>query len=308
MPKKVIVIGAAIMDIIGFPGVSLIAYDSVPGRIQSGNGGVGRNIAENLIRLGVPTYFISAFGGDSFAEELSFSISELGGDTDQSIFLKDRKSALHLAMMDEENDMALGIAAMGIIQEITPAFLSSKKDFLLTGAKIVVETNIPIESLKWIGNNLKREVLAIDLVSFEMAKKVKNFIGLFGTVKANQKEAAVFLGRDILSVEDVRDAAEYLLSEGCKNIFITMGAEGVFYMNNKESGILKSPTTSVASTTGAGDAFISGVILGQVEAQSIQKSAQYGVAAAMIALESKETVSPSMSKAYLKEVIERVFN
>ncbi len=308
MEKKVIVIGAAIMDIMGFPNKQLISYDSVPGEIHTGNGGVGRNIAENLLRLGVTTSFISAFGGDAFALQLQRSITDLKGEISNSVFTKKGNSALHLAIMDDKNDMVAGIAAMDIIQAITPEFLATKKEFLLSGAKIVVETNISQKSLSWISNHIKKEHLSIDLVSIEMAQKAKKIIGAFGTVKANRKEAAIFLERPILSEDDARLAAKILLKKGCQNIFITMGAEGVLSCNRKKCIITPAPKTQVASTTGAGDAFMAGVVLGQMKALPIETCTAYGMAAALITLKSKETVSSLMNQNYLKEKIDQYFN
>ena len=49
------VVGAANIDIGGFPAGRLALQDSAPGRVTFSAGGVGRNIACNLARLGVDT-------------------------------------------------------------------------------------------------------------------------------------------------------------------------------------------------------------------------------------------------------------
>lgn len=299
MKEQVVVIGAAIMDLIGFPDKELIPYDSVPGKMVTTNGGVGRNIAENLLRLGVPTYFISAFGGDAFASHLQSSISNLGGNISHSLFLKQKNSALHLAIMDGKNDMAAGIAIMDIIQQITPEYLTTKKKQLTACSKIIVETNLPQNSLEWIANNIPKDKLAIDLVSIEMARKVKNIIGSFGTIKANNKEAAIFLGKNNLQENDAKKTANLLLSKGCEQVYITMGAKGVFTADKKQSYLIPAPAVKIASTTGAGDAFMAGITLGALEGASIKTCAAYGIAAAAITLASNETVSPKMTKKYL---------
>ena len=62
------VVGAANIDIGGFPLGRLSLRDSNPGRITLSAGGVGRNIACNLARLGVETRLIAALGTDAFAD------------------------------------------------------------------------------------------------------------------------------------------------------------------------------------------------------------------------------------------------
>ena len=56
----VVVIGGAGIDINGFPSGKLIQKSSNPGRVKLSLGGVGRNIAENLARLGLNVKLLSA--------------------------------------------------------------------------------------------------------------------------------------------------------------------------------------------------------------------------------------------------------
>lgn len=297
--KRIAVIGAAIMDIVGFPVDELISYDSVPGKIRYGNGGVGRNMVENLLRLGLKVSFLSAFGGDVFSKQLLDSIAVLGGDTSRCLMFPKRKSAIHLAIMDGQRDMAAGIAAMDIIREITPAWLAEQLPFLETCSKIIVETNISAESLQWIAMHIPPEKLAIDLVSFEMGKKVKALIGRFGTVKVNRKEATIFSGKAITSRREAEEVAKMLLGAGCRQVYITMGETGVIAASQMGVYYIPSVPTTVANTTGAGDAFMSGVIFGELEGVSTDKCALYGMAAARIALKDIEAVSYRMTKKML---------
>ena len=47
-----VVVGGANMDLLGSPQAILKSHTSNPGSVSSSPGGVGRNIAENLVRLG----------------------------------------------------------------------------------------------------------------------------------------------------------------------------------------------------------------------------------------------------------------
>ena len=48
-----------------------------PGRVQQSFGGVGRNIADCLTRLGTEPLFVSAVGGDTHAENLLHSCKHM---------------------------------------------------------------------------------------------------------------------------------------------------------------------------------------------------------------------------------------
>ena len=61
---SVVAIGAANIDINGYSASALLHEESNPGRVELCAGGVARNIAENLARLGVEVELLTALGGD----------------------------------------------------------------------------------------------------------------------------------------------------------------------------------------------------------------------------------------------------
>ena len=66
----VAVIGGTNIDIHGKTNKSLRRNDSNPGTVHTSAGGVARNIAENLVRLGVDCRLISAVGKDHHGQML----------------------------------------------------------------------------------------------------------------------------------------------------------------------------------------------------------------------------------------------
>ena len=61
---EITVIGGINIDIEGMPYEELIYKDSNPGRIRMSYGGVGRNITENIARLGGDVAMVSVAGDD----------------------------------------------------------------------------------------------------------------------------------------------------------------------------------------------------------------------------------------------------
>lgn len=72
-----VVCGGVNIDIGAHSFAPLRAKDSNPGKIELSLGGVGRNIAHNMRLLGVPTYLLTAVGGDSRASQVEESCKEL---------------------------------------------------------------------------------------------------------------------------------------------------------------------------------------------------------------------------------------
>ena len=283
----------------GFPNDVLQIEDSVPGKLVVAAGGVGRNIAENLARLNVNTKLITAFGDDYFSKALIKGAKEAGIDISHSLFEKG-KAATHLALMNEKNDMSFGLASLDIIQNIKVSALKEQKKTLETAQIIIVDANIPIETLQWLSAQNEFKQVFIDLVSSHFAKKVKPFIGQFHSLKANRLEAEILTGTNVNTSEDYAKAAYILLKKGVKQVFITAGDLGAFYCKNEIEGWVDPLPAKVQNTTGAGDAFMAGIAYASIQNLSIKKCTQMGVAAASIAVESSVVVNEKMSEKLLK--------
>ena len=65
-----VVVGGANMDIKARSAAPVVAATSNPGHVVRSPGGVGRNVAENLARLGTPTTLVAAVGADALGDEL----------------------------------------------------------------------------------------------------------------------------------------------------------------------------------------------------------------------------------------------
>ena len=84
-----VVCGGVNIDIGAHSFAPLRAKDSNPGKVELSLGGVGRNIAHNMRLLGVPTYLLTAVGGDSRASQVEESCKELGIDLSHALRVPD---------------------------------------------------------------------------------------------------------------------------------------------------------------------------------------------------------------------------
>jgi pseudouridine kinase len=116
----VTVIGAANMDINGFSRDPLKMEDSNPGKLEYCPGGVGRNIAENLHRLGIPVRLISVIGDDPGGTLIRSSCAKTGLDIEHSLFLSDIVSSVYVALMDSNGEMKLALSDMSCHERMTP--------------------------------------------------------------------------------------------------------------------------------------------------------------------------------------------
>ena len=141
-----VVCGGVNIDIGAHSFAPLRAKDSNPGKVELSLGGVGRNIAHNMRLLGVPTYLLTAVGGDSRASQVEESCKELGIDLSHALHVPDGRTSTYVFVGDSDGDMAIAVSDMEICKKLTPDYFASQLDLLNGAAAVVVDANLPRES------------------------------------------------------------------------------------------------------------------------------------------------------------------
>ncbi len=303
MNKPVFVIGAAITDIFGFSG-GLIAGDSVPGRIRLATGGVARNMAENLARLGRPVELVAAFGGDMINELLYLSCEEAGVGVRHCLQLPDASGAVNISILNPENDLHASIVDLEIMQLLTLEYLQAIAPHWADAAALVLETNVRADALQWLLDQHNSPPIYLDPVSVTMAAKVKHHLANVHTLKGNRMQTAALTGTPLDTQTDLERAAHQLLDVGVQRVFITLGADGALAADRKEMLHLPAFPANVANTTGAGDAFMAGVIWADARGLSLRETLRSGQAAAAITIQNEPAVNPALTEAALCGILE----
>lgn len=305
-PKKtyISVIGGANVDIAGIPYGDLKDYDSNPGKVAFSLGGVGRNIAENLARLDKNVELLTILGDDIYGQEIRRHCIELGIGINNSMILENASTSTYLFILDEKKDMRVAIAAMDLYDKMGEDFITKRKSLIENSELCIVDTNIPENILRYLVENFEVPVF-VDCVSTKKTEKIWDFIGKFHTVKANKLEAEVLYGETIKDDSDLENLAKILLEKGVKQLFVSLGEEGVFYATEKEMKKLPAFKTEVVNATGAGDAFMAGIASAYMDGSTPDDICLNGIAAATIAISSEETISEDMSMENLQKIKDR---
>jgi pseudouridine kinase len=300
-----VVVGGVNVDIGGISNAPLVAADSNPGRVRSSLGGVGRNIAHNLSLLGVDTRLVTAFGDDANAQRLAASCGELGIDISRCLTIPGAATSTYLFLAGPEGDMALAISDMDIYEHLTPHFLATQSALLANAQLIVVDTNIPAESLAWLADNCKVPIFA-DPVSTVKAEKLRPILGRLHTLKPNRLEAELLSGVAITDEASLDRAADALLSTGLRRVFISLGGDGVFAADHTNRVLVPCGPGEMVNTTGCGDAFMAAIAWAYLKGTDLLGTARTGLAASAIAMESPETINPVLCAEYVQERLQAV--
>lgn len=293
----IIGIGGANIDIQGLSSNKIKLYDSNPGKIQFSCGGVGRNICENLSRIGVLTKFITCVGDDFFGKKILSDCINANIDMENSFIIKDANTSCYMSLIDSDGDMKAAISHMNIMKLLNTDKLISKHGIINKANIIVIDSNLTEDVIKYITDKYKDKIIFADAVSTKKAVKLKNFLHNIDTLKPNIYEAQIFSGMEIKTKEDLEESAKAIINKGVKNLFISMGANGVFYMNSDmNSKYYKPPKVNVVNATGAGDSMMAGLIYGRFKGLDIDSTIKFAMSMASYTIENKDTINKSISE------------
>ena len=301
----VAVVGGVNVDIGGKSFGPLVASDSNPGTVTMSLGGVGRNIAHNMALLGLDVHLLTAYGDDMNGERVAASCSELGIDLSHALRLSGASTSTYLYLTDPQGEMALAVSDMSICEKITPAYLASHMSLVNKAQVVVLDANIPEDSLRYLADNCTAP-LFVDPVSTIKAEKLRPILPKIHTLKPNRLEAELLSGVKIRTREDVEKAADRLLEMGVHRLFISLGADGVLAAMGREKLWLPNLPGKMVSTTGCGDAFMAALVWAYLEGSDLAQTALAGLAAGAVAIESADTINPVMSAQELKRRINKI--
>ena len=287
----VCVVGGVNIDISGTPHDTLVPGDSNPGYVRITMGGVGRNIAENLCRLGRRVVMITALGEDANAQTMRQSCRETGIDLSHSLTVPGGRTSTYLCLNDEHGDVAGAVSDMAIYEHLTPDYLAGKLDVINHAQLVIADANLTPDTLSWLADHVTVP-LAADPVSSVKAGHLKGMLHSLSFFKPNRPEAAMLSGVAISTHEDLPRAAAALHEKGVENVFISLGGEGVYYDDGQDRGILPILSGPIRNTNGCGDAFLAAAADGYLMGLSLKQCAQRGLAASCLCAQSESAVSP----------------
>jgi len=297
------VIGGSNIDIEGYPHTELLSGDSNPGVVKTSLGGVGRNIAENLARLGMETKLLSVVGDDAHGRSVLAHAEAIGLDMKDTLVV-DAPTSTYLCVLDERREMHVGIAYMDILKRLDIAYIQKHEAIIRNASFCVVDTNLP-EILEYLVTHYEVPFV-LDTVSTRKALKVKHLLGYFHTIKPNKLEAEILSGISIHTEKELQKVGRYFMEQGVQNSFITMGREGVYYKTPEREGIIRSSPVDMVSASGAGDAFVAGLVYGLCQQKSVEEEVMFAMGAALMAIGSEDTINPNISPESIETMIRNI--
>lgn len=293
--NRISVIGGSNVDIIATYSTQPEAFsDSFQGQISTSAGGVARNIAENLARMGSQVTFISAIGDDDLSTIITSAIDHEHIDAAACRHCTSSRSDTYLSLFDVRGELLHAINQMRLIDSITPDYLSGYEAEITSSRLIVADCNLSADSLDWLIRLPGRPRLFFDGVSSEKIKKLEEALSLVDGLKCNHREAAELAGLSVTSSPS--DVMDRLTGLGVNTIIQSLGPDGILFSHMDERIHIPHEQTAdnIVSVSGAGDALFAGYLHGYSHGLSHHDALSLGVDAAQMTLGCASAVHPDI--------------
>lgn len=293
----IVVFGAVFVDIKGYPINAYIPAGRNEGRVEQVHGGVSRNIAENIGNLELKPTFVSIVDETGLGTEVIDKLARHKVNTDYIMRTPDGMGTW-LAIFDNSGDV---VASISKRPDLMPIYelLNEKGDKIFACAdSIAVEIDLEKEIVKKIfelADKYDKKVYAA-VSNMSIALERRDFFKRLGCFVCNVGEAGILFSEDYEGIEP-EEFAKILLNKvrdaSIEKMVVTMGDKGSVYASQDGiCGVVPAIKTAVKDTTGAGDAFFSGVAAGLTYGKSLEEACVIGSRLATSVISSNENVIP----------------
>ncbi|WP_257350391.1 carbohydrate kinase [Pseudalkalibacillus decolorationis] len=305
--SSIVCIGGANTDRKARTNQKVRLYSSNPVEITEACGGVARNFAENLSRLGCNSSLMTCVGDDKEGNWILNETKSQGVNVSQVWVLPTERTGTFTTLLDITGESIVSMADMNIYEKITTSMFEEKWSYIVSSKAVFLDTNIPKECVSFLIKRCTEEnvPIYIDPVSSAKARKLPFRLDGVELLIPNREEAEVLAEIKIDSIKDCKSACEKIQQRGVQKVIITLGDQGVYYFSSEESGHLPPFKTDVVDVTGAGDAFASCAIYGIMNEESLCSACQLGLAGAALTLQTEESSSSVLKPEKIHELVKQ---
>lgn len=308
MKHLITVVGTIFMDIKGF---AIKDYNPVGrnlGNIQFIHGGVGRNIAENLARMDGQVSLVSSVDDAGTGHEVIERLQSTGVDTSYIQKAEQQGMGMWLAILNEQGDLAGSISQMPDLSYLQRAIFEQGEAIVQRSTHIALEIDLSeevSERVIQLAHQHQKPVYGIPGNMDVVLRRPDFFKGMECFI-CNDIEATQLMGVEVLQLEPevlLKKLTLYVESTGLRSMVITLGAQGCVYYDSRSgsTGHQNVFPVQVVDTTGAGDAFFSGTVMGLVRELPLSQAVIYGTKTAGWTIESLESNCQNLDKRIVQD-------
>ena len=293
----IVIIGAVFVDIKGYPLSTYSPGGRNAGRVEQVHGGVCRNVAEDIANVELRPTFVSLVDDTGSGQDVIDKLAKHKVNTRYIEKVPDGMGTW-LAVFDNDGDVCAAISKRPDTTPLTK-LLEEKGDEIFADCdgiafELDLEKATVKQILRYAKKYNKKVYAAISNMSIAMERRA--FLQEIDCFVCNQQEAGLLFSDeyDHMAPEEMcRTLAANVHSANIPCMVVTMGGEGAVYArSNGESGVVPAKKVDVIDTTGAGDAFFAGTVIGLTYGKTLPEACEIGSRLAASVICTAENVCP----------------
>jgi pseudouridine kinase len=263
----IVVIGSTFVDIKGFPQDTYIPDGRNVGHIEYVHGGVSRNVAEDIANVELRPTYVGIVDDSPLGKAVIEKLQNHKVNTDYVLELPDGMGTW-LAIFDNNGDVAGSISQRPNMMPLFDLLEEKGNEIFNNADSVIIEADLDTPIIKkalQLAEKHNKKIYAV-ISNMSLAAERRDLLRRFSCIICNQQEAGIFFADDYTqkTPEELRDIiSTKVVGAKLPSMVVTMGSEGSVYAEpNGSKGICPAKKIQVTDTTGAGDSFCAGVVIG----------------------------------------------
>lgn len=293
----IVVIGAAFVDVKGYPLAQYIPGGRNVGRVVQVHGGVGRNVVEDIANVELRPTFVSVVDETGLSDDVVRNLIRHKVEI-RYIARSPEGLGTWLAVFDNDGDVIASISKRPDLSAIEKILDENGDEIFSKADSIVVEFDVEVPILKKVldlAEKYHKDVYTV-ISNMSIAMQRRDLLQRTAALVCNEQEAGLLFSEDYRETlpEQMREIlTEKIRLSGIPRIIVTMGAQGAVYADKfGDSGFCPALKVDVVDTTGAGDAFFAGVAIGLTYGKTVGEACVIGTRLAASVIASRQNVCP----------------
>lgn len=301
---KTAVVGSFIVDLMARTPHLPVEGETVKGSLfRMGAGGKGYNQAVAAAKADGDVLYSTKVGKDGFSSVLYSTIEE--NCINRSIIFEDEKASTGVALIsvDEETSQNEIVVVLGASSMFTDSDIARIMDGIEDASFLLLQLEINVDALEKIIVKAYKKGIKIILNPAPYQPISEDLFPMLYAITPNEVEASLLSGIEYKTKEDAPTIAEKIKSMGVENVIITLGKNGVYFLDKNDCGQYFSnyDSVKVLDSTGAGDAFNGGLLTALGEGKSLAEAVAFANVVSNI---SVSRIGTSTSMPTRKEIDE----
>lgn len=279
-------------------GETLIGYD-----FDMGPGGKGSNQAVGTAMLGADSYFAGIIGQDKLGDIAVELYAEKGVNAQYLVRTDKMSTGVGFIILNERGQNGI-ILDMGANKLMDAAFVDSLEEQIARSHVVMSVLELPVSAAAR-AMQLGKKHGALTILNPAPATRLEDeVLRHIDYLTPNETELRILLGLAPDDPQPTLDLANRLRKRGVGNLVVTMGEKGALVMTGDGYFEVPGVPVEVVDTTGAGDAFNSGLAVALAEGKDLLEAVKFAACAGAIAC-TKLGVIPSFGDRAAVEAMYR---